>query len=78
MPGKRVENTVRHAHSTLIIVGSTSKYSAMPAHTPNNILSSERVSFLFIVLFEVFGFVVIGLWSLRLRLSVVRIVGNAA
>ena len=52
-PGNMVENTVKQAHATLTTVGSMSKYSAMPAHTPNSFLSFERLSFLFIVVFVV-------------------------
>lgn len=34
MPGKAAENSDKTIHNSLMIVGSKSKYSAMPPHTP--------------------------------------------
>ena len=48
MPLKQVQN-VAIAHPNLTIVGSRSKYSAKPPHTPAIFLLGDNVNFLFII-----------------------------
>ena len=48
MPLKQVQN-VAIAHPNLTNVGSRSKYSAKPPHTPAIFLLGDNVNFLFIV-----------------------------
>lgn len=48
MPLKQVQN-VAIAHPNLTMVGSRSKYSAKPPHTPAIFLLGDNVNFLFII-----------------------------
>lgn len=51
MPGKPIDKIDNNTKATRIIVGSTSKYSAMPAHTPAIILLRDLISFLSIIIY---------------------------
>ena len=50
MPGKEKEKNVSRAYPARTRVGSTSKKSAMPPHTPASIRSEDFVSFLYITI----------------------------
>lgn len=50
MPGKATEKVVRIAYPALTSVGSISKKSAMPPHTPASILSDDLVNLLCIII----------------------------
>ena len=70
-PGKPAENKEAQTQSKRTNVGSTSKYSASPPHTPQSFLSIiERYSFLLFILFQFFrsAFAERGLWAQKYTL----------
>jgi len=50
-PGKPAVNKLNAAYTTLINVGSTSKYAAIPPHTPAKMRLEERYNFFISLLF---------------------------